>query len=191
MIASFISHCEAKNIEYQDAQYLTYLLEAFINLTFSDNGIETLLGKEAISCFTRVLSDATIEEALEDKWAKIAELSLRVLGNMSINHEGKQECIENNVILRSYKFIIEGPNRSYEDALNASLILMSCSIHLEGKNQIVQVEDGNPFIIQAIIERLESDEFPDLRKNLIVALTNVAELPEGFEKITFQLIQKI
>lgn len=110
------------------------MLEAFINLTFSDNGIETLLGKEAIACFTRVLSDPAIEEALEDKWAKIAELSLRVLGNMSINHEGKQECIDNNVILRSYKFIIESPNRSYEDALNASLILMSCSIHLEGKN---------------------------------------------------------
>lgn len=69
---------------------------------------------------------------------------------------------------------------------------MSCSIHLEGKNQIVQVNgEGNPFIISTIIDRLESDEYPDLRKNLIVALTNVAELPEGFEKITYQLIHKI
>jgi hypothetical protein len=62
------------------------LLEAFINITFSDNGIETLLGKEAIACFTRVLDDEQIRQTLDDKWSKIAELCLRVLGNMSINH---------------------------------------------------------------------------------------------------------
>lgn len=53
---------------------------------------------------------------------------------MSINHEGKQECIDNKVIARAYGFLTESPERSYEDALNTSLILMSCSIHLEGKN---------------------------------------------------------
>ena len=57
-----------------------------------------------------------------------------MLGNMSINHEGKQECIDNKVIARAYGFLTESPERSYEDALNTSLILMSCSIHLEGKN---------------------------------------------------------
>ena len=123
---------------------------------------------------------------MEDKHAKIAELCLRVLGNMSINHDGKQECIENKVIARSFEFLLESEERSYEDALNTSLILMSCSIHLEGKNQIVdQVDDQeNPLIIQAIISRLVSGEYPDLRNNLKVALTNVAELPRGFEVIT-------
>ena len=83
--------------------------------------------------------------------------------------------------------------RSYEDALNTSLILMSTSIHLEGKNQIVDqgAEQNNPVIIQTIISRLESDQFPDLRNNLKVALTNVAELPRGFEEITRQLLTKI
>ena len=57
MIASFIGHSAAERITYEDSQYLTYLLEAFINLTFSDNGISTLLGKEAISCFTKVLDE--------------------------------------------------------------------------------------------------------------------------------------
>jgi len=38
---------------------------------------------------------------------------------------------------------------------------------------------------------LQSLEFPDLRKNLIVALTNVAELPRGFEDITRQLLTNI
>lgn len=63
---------------------------------------------------------------------------------------------------------------------------MSTSIHLEGKNQIVDQVDThhNPLILQAIISRLESDEYPDLRNNLKVALTNVAELPRGFEEIT-------
>lgn len=129
---------------------------------------------------------------LSDRWQKIAELSLRVLGNMSINHQGKDECIKNEVIRRSHAFLIAEPARSYEDALNTSLILMSCSIHLEGKNQIVHADhNGSPYIICTMINRLDSSEHPDLRKNLIVALTNVAELPLGFEKITGQLIHKI
>ncbi len=73
-------------------------------------------------------------EVLEENHGKIAELSLRVLGNMSINHEGKNECIEQKVIERSYSYLIAHKQRSFEDALNTSLILMSCSIHLEGKN---------------------------------------------------------
>jgi hypothetical protein len=56
---------------------------------------------------------------------------------MSINHTGKEECIENRVIERSYTYLIAEPGRSYEDALNTSLILMSCSIHLKGKDQII------------------------------------------------------
>ena len=78
---------------------------------------------------------------------------------MSINHYGKDECIEQRVIERSYSYLIAGPGRSAEDALNTSLILMSCSIHLEGKNQIIdQVDqDDNPLILQAIVKRLESN----------------------------------
>lgn len=68
---------------------------------------------------------------------------------MSINHEGKQECIDNRVIARSYPFLNATREHSYDDSLNASLILMSCSIHLEGKNQIVNEKDktGNPLIL--------------------------------------------
>lgn len=62
---------------------------------------------------------------------------------MSINTVGKNACIEHNIIVRSYKFLEAGEHRSYEDALNTSLILMSCAIHLDGKRQIVAHEDGN------------------------------------------------
>ena len=106
---------------------------------------------------------------------------------------GKEECIEHRIIATSFVYLQLSNARSYEDALNTSLILMSTSIHLEGKNQIVDQVDThhNPLILQAIISRLESDEYPDLRNNLKVALTNVAELPRGFEEITRQLLTKI
>lgn len=43
-----------------------------------------------------------------------------------------------------------------------------------------------------IIERLQNqDEFGDLRKNLKLALINVAELPEGFLKICHELSDKV
>ena len=45
MIESFIKRSAIENVTKEDAQYLIYLLEAFVNLTFSDTGIEPLLGK--------------------------------------------------------------------------------------------------------------------------------------------------
>jgi len=39
MILSFIGHSEPKDINYDEAQYLIHLLEAFVNVTFSDAGI--------------------------------------------------------------------------------------------------------------------------------------------------------
>ena len=59
---------------------------------------------------------------------------MRAIGNMSINHDGKEECIEHGIIATCYKYLALGEDRSYEDALNTSLILMSTSIQLEGKN---------------------------------------------------------
>ena len=134
MINSFIKHSSEEEIAKEDAQYLIYLLEAFVNLTFSDIGIEPLLGKNAIEQFTKMLDHEYAVDVLEESHQKIAELSLRVLGNISLNHEGKNECIEQKVIERSYGYLIASQQRSYEDALNTSLILMGCSIHLEGKN---------------------------------------------------------
>jgi hypothetical protein len=45
--------------------------------------------------------------------------------------------------------------------------------------------EDNPLIIQAIVNRLKSHAYPDLRNNLKIVLTNVAELPKGFSVITF------
>ena len=65
---------------------------------------------------------------------------------MSINHEGKQECIDNEVIIKVWKYL-DSP--IYEERLNASLVLMSCTIHLDGKKQAVFYEEtqGTPKIL--------------------------------------------
>ena len=133
------------------------------------------------------------EAILQEHHQKIAELCLRVLGNMSINHTGKQECIDFKVIEKSYPYLIAGPGRAYEHALNTSLILMSCSIHLTGKNQIIDEldQEENHVILQAIVKRLESGQDQGLRNNLKIVFTNVAELPRGFSDITKQLVEKI
>lgn len=49
MIASFISHSSQDEIAHDKGKYLIHLLEAFVNLTFNDYGIEPLLGKNAIA----------------------------------------------------------------------------------------------------------------------------------------------
>ena len=137
MILSFIGHSEPKDIVYEEAQYLIHLLEAFVNITFSDGGIETLLGRDAIKQFNKLIGEDLTQQKLQDKFPKVAELCLRAIGNMSINHEGKEECIEHKIIATSFVYLALSDERSYADALNTSLILMSTSIHLEGKNQIV------------------------------------------------------
>lgn len=39
MIESFIKHSSEADLKKEDSHYLQYLLEAFVNLTFSDIGI--------------------------------------------------------------------------------------------------------------------------------------------------------
>ena len=60
---------------------------------------------------------------------------------MSVNHQGKQECIDNRVIKSCSWFLDAEYTDSIDDALNASLVIMSCSIHLDGKKQIVNEVD--------------------------------------------------
>lgn len=55
MIDSFIRHSSEGDLKKEDSKYLVYLLEAFVNLTFSDIGISPLLGKNAIEQFTKLL----------------------------------------------------------------------------------------------------------------------------------------
>jgi len=70
--------------------YLIHLLEAFANLTFNDYGIEPLLGKNAIAQLSNLFQTPyAVKNLNPEDHKKINQLSLRVLGNMSINHNGK------------------------------------------------------------------------------------------------------
>lgn len=64
MIESFKKRSSSDSVTKDDAQYLIYLLEAFVNLTFSDNGISPLLGKSAIEQFTKILDPSYGSEAI-------------------------------------------------------------------------------------------------------------------------------
>lgn len=195
MILSFIKHSKQDEIAPEKGTYLIYLLESFASLTVNDFGIEPLLGKNAIAQFSKLFSaQYAINNLSPEDHKMICCLSLRVLGNMSVNHAGKQECIDNHVINSSSWFLDESYTDLYEDALNTSLVIMSCSIHLDGKKQIVKEldEEGGPRIIKLMINRLAAtDQFPDFRKNLKAALVNIAELPEGFLKICHELSDKV
>ena len=60
MILSFIGHSEPKDINYDEAQYLIHLLEAFVNVTFSDTGIQTLLNRDAIKQFNKLIGESVV-----------------------------------------------------------------------------------------------------------------------------------
>ena len=106
MIESFIGHSrDAASLIAEDGQYLIHLLEGFSNLTFSDTGIEPLLGKKAVETFNNIISKPYVDVLKTAHKEKIRELCLRVLGNMSINHAGKQECIDNQVILSAWRYL--------------------------------------------------------------------------------------
>lgn len=65
MIHSFIGHSkDAKNLHKEDGQYLIHLLEAFVNLTFSDKGIQPLLGTGAVANLNKIISEQYVTEIL-------------------------------------------------------------------------------------------------------------------------------
>lgn len=65
MIESFIGHSkDAGSLKQEDGQYLIHLLEGFANLTFSDLGIEPLLGKSAVATLNNIISQAYVEQIL-------------------------------------------------------------------------------------------------------------------------------
>ena len=92
-----------------------------------------------------------ILESMHKKYMKSIWFSnistLKLLGDISINHKGKDECIKEHVIDASWPYL---SSEFLQERIYAAFVLMSCGIHLHGKYQIVQKEseDGGPIIIQ-------------------------------------------
>jgi hypothetical protein len=72
MAKSFVMHASEEQIKKTDAEYLTHLLEAMINLTFSDTGIESLSNFGLIEQVAKILDGGKIEEELDEHYPKIA-----------------------------------------------------------------------------------------------------------------------
>jgi hypothetical protein len=67
MINSFIKHSkDAKSLKRENGVYLIRLLDAFANLTFSDYGIEPLLGKGAVSTFKSIISEPYVTDIMKN-----------------------------------------------------------------------------------------------------------------------------
>ncbi len=75
--------------------------------------------------------------------------TLKLLGNVSVNHKGKDECIKEQVIDAVWPYL---SSEVLQEKIYAAFTLMSCAIHLHGKFQIVQKTDseGSPNILQVL-----------------------------------------
>ena len=189
IIMAFMKFTSTDKISADSGKYLILLLECMCNFTNYDNGIEPLLGKGTVQCLNGILVNSDDILKLGQFKGRIQQLSLKVLGNISLNHEGKQEAIDNEVIMNAWKFF---ESNDFVDIFNASHVLMSCTIHLAGKNQAVNCldKDGNPVIIQKMVMILFKKE-ENLRLNIKTSLLNISELPLGFDLVIHELSDKI
>lgn len=88
IVDSLMFFSDPENIHEDSGKYLIYLLESLCNFTNYDHGIEPLLGKDCIACLNYIISSDEIDKLGPFK-QRIQELSLRVLGNVALNHSGK------------------------------------------------------------------------------------------------------
>jgi hypothetical protein len=86
MVGAFIQYSDPRDVVPEYAQYLLYLLEAFINLTEYDNGIEPILGTGLMSSLAYLIEKY---KKLKPYHNTIAERTLHVIANISMNPLGK------------------------------------------------------------------------------------------------------
>ncbi len=154
MVVAFIRYSNPMFFKQEMGKFFLYLLEAFINLTQYDNGITPMLDTKSVAALRDILlpdykNDFGVHlQRIHERYSSRPRCStLKLLGNISTNHKGKDECIKEHVIDAAWPYLASDV---LQEKVSAVYTLMSCAIHLEGKYQIVQRvdEDGNPLIIQ-------------------------------------------
>ena len=180
----YLRHKEFKT-EY--SKYFLYLFEAFVNLTEYDQGIYPILPTGLIKRLVKILKKK-YKNNFGHITKQIKELVLKILGNVSVNHNGKEEGVKCKVIKGVWKYL----NSSIlNEKVYASLAIMNLTIHLKGKKQAVKFEKMDlPAILIALINKLLEKHEP-LRNNCKIALLNISELPKGFLKIVEHIADKI
>jgi HEAT repeat len=183
IVSAFIEH--AKNPKNENKSYLMELLEAFVNLSQYDNGINPMLDTGLMKCLISFLSSIS---HLED-FITLQELTLNVICNISVNHTGKAEACEFQAIQAAGEFLKKKSTENQKKL--AAAVIMSVSIALEGKYQAVRIEkSGSPVILKRLYKLL-LDNIKDIRDNAIQCFHNCSDLPEGFDKSVIILSQNI
>jgi len=115
----------------------------------------------------------------------IQERVLHLLSNIGVDPQGKQECIDTMAIIAATRFL---KSNYMNEILNSSAVIMSCTIHLEGKKQAVRTNCLDELVNLMKNERPGVEIEGVIRKNIIQAMNNMSDLPEGFYKLTHCLL---
>ena len=84
-------------------------MEAFVNVTEYDNGIDPVLGTGLMSSLANLIKES---KKLKPHRQVIVERTLHVIANISMNPAGKQEGVDEEVIKVASPFI--KPSKTYE-----------------------------------------------------------------------------
>jgi hypothetical protein len=135
--------------------FFIYLLESFKELSTIDKGIIPFLGNGAITSL-KILIDQKSKYDFGNYKDQMHMITLRILGNVGYNSNGRAEVIEEGVLEITWKYL-DSPIK--EIKRNAAYLLMTTTIVIKGKQHLVDYkQDGKHAII----------EVTTLHRNLLV-----------------------
>ncbi|KAL4510611.1 hypothetical protein ABPG72_004765 [Tetrahymena utriculariae] len=183
MVESFLKYTEQPKIE--EAKFIIMLLEGFLNILQYDNGIVFFVKTGIVARLNKILRNED-DTYYDRQWSlRINYLCLDCLAKICVNTQGKEEGIQLKVINTANNFLDSPIN---EEKKYSVVLIMNCSIHLDGKKQCTYVDDDN--LIRKLIALLDSKD-ENLRVDVKQALKNIAELPDGFLVITAKLAHNL
>ncbi|MCQ2821420.1 MAG: hypothetical protein MJ252_29520 [archaeon] len=194
IVDAFNLYASASKVE-ENIYYDLYLLEAMINLSRYDVNIKHMLKKGLLGTFNTILlndEEAYSKVLSKGLYKQLRELVLSTCKNVTLIDEGKIEAYAEHLVMTGANFL----NSELEmERLYASSLFMTVSTILPSKKQIckyeVKVNNVSHYEILEKICALLEDKNQDIKQNTILALRNLAELPEGFLKIIDILHEKL
>ncbi len=198
MVVAFNKYFSASKFK-ENQEYVIYLLDAFINCSMYDFGITHMLKSDLLFTFNNILlNENNIFGSMlsEGIFLQIKELILDVIKNITLIKDGKLEAIKENLIYTISVFL---SSEIEKERLFSTSFYMSVANTLEAKLQICNYTIENKYIILEVIMniliqklcKLLVDANNDIKENSKLALQIIAELPDGFLKITDILHEKL
>jgi hypothetical protein len=172
--------------------FLLYLLGSFINISMYDFGTQHLLNKGLLASFNNILDDKhkNYHNNLDKgRYEQMRELILSILKNVTLIKDGKIEAISERLIYTVSQYL----NSNLEnERLYSSAFMMAIGSLLEAKKEICSYTNshGKFEILEKICLLLEETNL-DIKKNTVLCLVILSELPSGFLKIVDILYDKL